>query len=103
MEEQQKHQQPAPLRVVALHHYEPQNEDELAFRKGDIIIVTEKDKGTQSEMHPFSSAGWWKGILNKKEGLFPSNYVSPLDPSDDLGSDTSPKYAKALFDYRYVV
>ncbi|KZC10712.1 Intersectin-1, partial [Dufourea novaeangliae] len=68
-------------RVMALYPYQAQNEDELSFEKGDVIVVTAKDE-----------AAWWKGELNGLSGVFPSNYVSPMsnetttDPMTDLDS-----------------
>lgn len=46
--------------------FEAENPDELAFKKGDIITVQEKNDD-----------GWWKGELNGKVGMFPSNYTAP--------------------------
>ena len=54
-------------RVRALYTFTPDNADELAFQKGDIItIVTKVDDA------------WFVGEFNGARGLFPSNYVSPL-------------------------
>lgn len=50
--------------VKALFDFVPQEDGELAFSRGDTIEVIEKD-----------DPNWWKGKLNDKEGLFPSNYV----------------------------
>ena len=50
--------------VKALFDFTPQEEGELAFKRGDIIEVVEKD-----------DPNWWKGKLGGNEGLFPSNYV----------------------------
>ncbi|KAG5898986.1 hypothetical protein JTB14_004705 [Gonioctena quinquepunctata] len=52
-----------PLVVQALYSYKRSNNDELCFKKGDIITVTQKDDG------------WWEGTLNGETGWFPSNYV----------------------------
>ncbi|XP_076663199.1 dynamin associated protein 160 isoform X5 [Andrena cerasifolii] len=54
-------------RVMALYPYQAQNEDELSFDKGDVIVVLAKDE-----------AAWWKGELHGMTGVFPSNYVSPM-------------------------
>ncbi|XP_076246231.1 dynamin associated protein 160 isoform X2 [Calliopsis andreniformis] len=61
-------------RVMALYPYQAQNEDELSFEKGDVIIVLAKDE-----------AAWWKGELNGMTGVFPSNYVSPM--SNEMTAD----------------
>ena len=40
------------------------DEDELSFKKGDIMVAIAKD-----------DTGWIKGILNGKEGWFPAESV----------------------------
>ncbi|CAG6016408.1 unnamed protein product [Menidia menidia] len=55
-----------------MYDYVAQNDDELAFLKGQVITVLNKD-----------DCDWWKGELNGREGLFPSNYVK-------LTTDTDP-------------
>uniref|UniRef100_A0A3Q2R1W4 Osteoclast-stimulating factor 1 n=1 Tax=Fundulus heteroclitus TaxID=8078 RepID=A0A3Q2R1W4_FUNHE len=57
--------------VKARFPFQPTNEDELSFSKGDIICVTKQVEG-----------GWWEGSLNGKTGWFPSNYVRELKGSD---------------------
>lgn len=54
-------------KVVALFPYTANNPDELSFLKDDIISVTARDEPS-----------WWRGELNGVSGLFPSNYVGPL-------------------------
>ncbi len=49
---------------MALYDNEAEEEDDLAFNKGDLIEVTNFEGGT-----------WWTGSLNGKTGVFPSNYV----------------------------
>ncbi|KAF4596431.1 hypothetical protein EYR40_007875 [Pleurotus pulmonarius] len=41
-----------------------QEPNDLTFRAGDVIEVTEE-----------TNADWWKGRINGQEGIFPSNYV----------------------------
>jgi hypothetical protein len=55
----------AVFTVKALFDFKPQEENELEFKKGEIIEVVEKD-----------DANWWRGRLGDREGLFPANYVS---------------------------
>lgn len=55
------------LLVKARFAFQPTNEDELSFSKGDVICVTKQVEG-----------GWWEGSLNDKTGWFPSNYVREL-------------------------
>ncbi|CAG9769067.1 unnamed protein product [Ceutorhynchus assimilis] len=52
-----------PIVVQALYTFKGSNNDELCFKKGDVITVSQKDDG------------WWEGTLNGKTGWFPSNYV----------------------------
>uniref|UniRef100_H3AP45 Intersectin 1 (SH3 domain protein) n=1 Tax=Latimeria chalumnae TaxID=7897 RepID=H3AP45_LATCH len=62
--------------VIGMYDYMAQNDDELAFAKGQIINVLNKD-----------DPDWWKGELNGLTGLFPSNYVkltTDMDPSQQL-------------------
>ncbi|XP_015262690.1 PREDICTED: CD2-associated protein, partial [Gekko japonicus] len=56
-----------------LFAYEGANEDELSFKEGDIIHIISKDTG---------EAGWWKGELNGKEGVFPDNFAVQIYESD---------------------
>ncbi|XP_051881133.1 CD2-associated protein isoform X2 [Pristis pectinata] len=57
----------------ATFDYIPQNEDELEIKTGDVIEIIEEVE-----------EGWWKGILNEKTGLFPSNFVKELiDQNED--------------------
>ncbi|XP_072107602.1 CD2-associated protein isoform X2 [Mobula birostris] len=61
----------------ATFNYIPQNEDELEIKMGDVIEVIEEVE-----------EGWWKGILNEKTGLFPSNFVKELiDQNEDGETD----------------
>ncbi|XP_073080710.1 CD2-associated protein isoform X1 [Manis javanica] len=56
-----------------LFAYEGTNEDELTFREGEIIHLISKDTG---------EAGWWKGELNGKEGVFPDNFAVQINELD---------------------
>jgi len=53
--------------VRAVYKFKGTNNDELKFKKGDIITITQKEDG-----------GWWEGTLDGKTGWFPSNYVEEL-------------------------
>ncbi|KAI7811231.1 rho guanine nucleotide exchange factor 7b isoform X1 [Triplophysa rosa] len=57
--------------VKARFNFQPTNEDELSFSKGDVIQVIRQEDG-----------GWWEGSLNGKTGWFPSNYVKEIKGSD---------------------
>lgn len=51
--------------------YEAQDEDELTLHVGDVIdFMCEVEDG------------WWRGKLNGKTGLFPSNFVELVDEKD---------------------
>lgn len=56
-----------PSRVKALYDFEPQEEGELAFRKGDVIRVINS-----------AYEGWWKGELDGRIGIFPLTYIVSL-------------------------
>ncbi|XP_059506176.1 intersectin-1 isoform X1 [Stegostoma tigrinum] len=67
------------FQVIGMYDYIAQNDDELAFAKGQIIGVLNKD-----------DPDWWKGELNGVTGLFPSNYVkltTDMDPSQQWCAD----------------
>ncbi|XP_034173021.1 rho-type guanine nucleotide exchange factor isoform X2 [Osmia lignaria lignaria] len=54
----------SPKYVTALFSFKGKNNDELCFKKGDVITITQTDE-----------EGWWEGTLHDKTGWFPSNYV----------------------------
>lgn len=55
-----------------MHSFKANEEGELEFKRGDVIEVLERNED-----------GWWKGSLNGRQGIFPSNYVSNNNNSDD--------------------
>ncbi|KMQ98011.1 pak-interacting exchange beta-pix cool-1 [Lasius niger] len=68
----------APKFVIALFSFKGKNNDELCFKKGDVITITQVD-----------DEGWWEGTLHDKTGWFPSNYVKEYRIPD--GGHTSIK------------
>ena len=58
---------PAFETVRALYDYQQRNNDELTFKKGDLITLTQTPDG-----------GWYEGTLAEITGWFPSNYVEPV-------------------------
>jgi hypothetical protein len=56
-------------RVRALHTFEPTEPNELAFDKGDLIKVVNREY-----------KDWWRGQLRGRTGIFPVNYVVRLRP-----------------------
>ncbi|XP_048357579.1 SH3 domain-containing protein 21 [Sphaerodactylus townsendi] len=66
------HKTPAgesPQYCRVMFDYEPQHEDELPLKKGDLVLLLSKD--TLDE-------GWWEGEIRGKRGIFPDNFVMPL-------------------------
>lgn len=61
------------LLVKARFNFKQNNEDELSFSKGDLILVTRQEEG-----------GWWEGTLNGRTGWFPSNYVREVKSCGEL-------------------
>ncbi|KAL2086884.1 hypothetical protein ACEWY4_017943 [Coilia grayii] len=59
--------QPTTLRVKAMYDFSAEEKDELDFSSGDVIEVLDQ-----------TDPSWWKGRLRGREGLFPSNYTTPL-------------------------
>ncbi|KAG1150418.1 hypothetical protein G6F37_005555 [Rhizopus arrhizus] len=72
--------EPQISRVRALYDFQPTEQGELGFEKGDIIRVIES-----------VYRDWWKGELRGKTGIFPVNYVEKIvDPSpSDLMKEAS--------------
>lgn len=85
--------------------YNPEHEDELILNVGDLVDVLGEEED-----------GWWRGILNEKEGVFPSNFVeevpinkSKISSKEDLTNINSdeknpslpPKPAKILCEVKY--
>ncbi|KAM9376895.1 rho guanine nucleotide exchange factor 6 isoform 2-T2 [Pholidichthys leucotaenia] len=77
------------LMVKARFNFKQNNEDELSFSKGDMILVTRQEEG-----------GWWEGMLNGKTGWFPSNYVREVKPCE---KPLSPKGTPLTKNYYSVV
>ncbi|RMB92410.1 hypothetical protein DUI87_31180 [Hirundo rustica rustica] len=70
---------PSVCQVIGMYDYSAQNDDELAFNKGQIITVLNRE-----------DPDWWKGEVNGHVGLFPSNYVkltTDADPSQQWCAD----------------
>ncbi|KAI9311505.1 hypothetical protein BX666DRAFT_1995771 [Dichotomocladium elegans] len=68
--------------VYAIHNFEAENQDEIAFSIGEPIFVLEKDDGYND--------GWWQGRNVRGEiGLFPVNYTSPQLPTNKSAPNLS--------------
>ncbi|XP_060114584.1 SH3 domain-containing protein 21 [Heteronotia binoei] len=59
----------SPLYCRVMFDYEPEHEDELLLKKGDLVLLLNKDT---------MDVGWWEGQIQGKRGLFPDNFVMPL-------------------------
>lgn len=68
-----------------MYDYSAQNDDELAFNKGQIINVLNRE-----------DPDWWKGEVNGHVGLFPSNYVKLTTDTDPSQQCECPAGAAAL-------
>ncbi|XP_017854259.1 rho guanine nucleotide exchange factor 7 isoform X3 [Drosophila busckii] len=79
-----------PLIVRAEYSFVGSNNDELCFKKGEIITVTQREDG-----------GWWEGTLNDKTGWFPSNYVNEYKAQLPLTETIRPP--EEIQEYRSVV
>ncbi|VDO34411.1 unnamed protein product [Brugia timori] len=64
-------QQTSTIYARAKHAFKGRNNDELSFRKGDVITVTQQLEG-----------GWWEGTLHSYTGWFPANYVNIISESE---------------------
>ncbi|XP_055015173.1 rho guanine nucleotide exchange factor 6 isoform X1 [Boleophthalmus pectinirostris] len=78
------------LMVKARFNFKQNNEDELSFSKGEVILVTRQEEG-----------GWWEGTLNGKTGWFPSNYVREVKTCAE--KPVSPKGTQLTKNYFSVV
>lgn len=52
--------------AIALYNFDAQRNDDLPFKKGDLIVITKRTN---------SQNDWWQGTCNGKSGNFPANYV----------------------------
>ncbi|KAI7875819.1 PH-domain-containing protein [Lichtheimia hyalospora FSU 10163] len=60
--------------VYVTHNFDAENDDEIALKAGEPVIVIEKDEEFKD--------GWWKGRNARGEiGLFPMNYTSTVAPT----------------------
>ncbi|KAG7265896.1 hypothetical protein CRUP_009500 [Coryphaenoides rupestris] len=57
---------------VALYTYESPEAGDLTFDEGDVVMVTERE------------GEWWRGCIGDRAGVFPSNYVRPVEPELSL-------------------
>jgi len=63
---------------VALYTYESPEAGDLTFDEGDVVMVTERE------------GEWWRGCIGDRAGVFPSNYVRPVEP--EVGASSPPTH-----------
>ena len=69
--------------VQALFDFNPQEEGELGFKRGDIItgisfLFLEILMSNVTVINR-DDENWWEGICRNQQGLFPATYVCPFD------------------------
>nr|XP_019947433.1 PREDICTED: intersectin-2-like isoform X1 [Paralichthys olivaceus] len=71
---------------VALYTYESPEMGDLTFVEGDVVMVTERE------------GEWWRGCIGDQTGVFPSNYVRPVEPDLSRPGATAkkPEIAQAV-------
>lgn len=67
------------FKVLAIYDFNPTEEGELPLKKGQVIDVY--DNTTFED--------WWKGKSSQGVGIFPSNYVTRILPSNTSSSNVS--------------
>jgi len=63
----------AEVRAIVRYPYTAMNDDELSLADGDIITVLDQN---------LVDAGWWKGELKGRVGVFPDNFVELLPATE---------------------
>ncbi|XP_071954653.1 SH3 domain-containing kinase-binding protein 1-like isoform X2 [Antedon mediterranea] len=66
--------EPIKEKAKVVYDYQPENEDELALKEGDIVTILDKDS---------EDNGWWYGECHGKKGVFPDNFVVSLPPEPE--------------------
>jgi len=72
-------------KAKANFQYDPEEDNELGFSEGDIIVVTKID-----------DSGWWEGECKGKTGMFPGNYVELIPDGSVTSKD---RKCVAIFDF----
>ncbi|KAK3536634.1 hypothetical protein QTP86_015437, partial [Hemibagrus guttatus] len=74
----------------ALYDNTAESSDELAFHKGDVVVVIKQTVE--------GSVGWWKCSLNGREGLAPANRLRLLSPSESIYQTLRPAEANLTYE-----
>ncbi|XP_059174912.1 growth factor receptor-bound protein 2-like [Physella acuta] len=74
------------MEAVALHPFTATADDELSFKKGDILKI----------LSTFDDKNWYKAELNGKEGYVPHNYIEMCPHSWYLGKISRTKAEEML-------
>ena len=78
------------MRAIGLYFCQGEDDTELTFTAGDVI----------ERVKPSEEPGWFWGVLNNKQGLFPGNYTrfesDPIQDSKVQLSEESTKIADSL-------
>ncbi|XP_033741607.1 SH3 domain-containing kinase-binding protein 1-like isoform X3 [Pecten maximus] len=74
-------------RALVRYSYTADNDDELTLQEGEIITILDKE---------LEDAGWWKGEVNGRVGVFPDNFVEdlPMEESDSISKPSSVHHNK---------
>ncbi|XP_014826974.1 PREDICTED: mitogen-activated protein kinase kinase kinase 9-like isoform X2 [Poecilia mexicana] len=68
---------PPPGVWTAVFDYEATADDELSLHRGDLVEVLSKDSLVSGD------EGWWTGMIADRVGIFPSNYVSKRNGTEE--------------------
>jgi len=77
---------PASKKLKALFDREAGGENEISFKVGDIVVVTDE-----------TSADWWTGEINGAIGYFPVNHFEPIkETTKNSQPISSPKVSTSI-------
>lgn len=69
------------ITAKVVYSYNAQNEDELTLNEGQIINILDQN---------LEDAGWWRGEVNGKVGVFPDNFVDLIPQASEPSSYKAP-------------
>lgn len=81
---------PQTILAKALYDNTAESPDELAFHKGDVVVVIEQTVE--------GSVGWWKCSLRGQEGLAPANRLRLLSPPETVYQTPRPSEASPTYE-----